>query len=72
MIKKELFMERKDGMKLFRRYSLNNVLLQKKGTDELYDEAIDVENTENEYEETDIKIEEEVIEDEENNEEQSI
>lgn len=59
MIKKELFMERKDGMKLFRRYSLNNVLLQKKGTDELYDEAIDVENTENEYEETDEKIEEE-------------
>lgn len=65
MIKKELFMERKDGMKLFRRYSLNNVLLRKKGTDELYDEAIDVENIPNEYEETDIKIEEEeVIEDE--------
>lgn len=70
MIKKELFMERKDGIKLFRRYSLKNVLLRKKGTDELYDEAIDVENTPNEYEETDIKIEEEeVIEDEQNNQE---
>lgn len=59
MIKKEFFMERNDGVKLFRRYSLENVLIRKKGTDELYDEAIDVEDTKNEYEETDIKIEEE-------------
>lgn len=59
MIKKEFFKERKDGRKLFKRYSLDGFLIRKKGTDEVYDEAIDVENTQNEYEETDIKIEEE-------------
>lgn len=59
MIKKELFKERNDGIKLFKRYSLKGFLIKKKGTDELYDEAIDVEDADFEYEETDEKIEEE-------------
>lgn len=62
MIKKEYFDTRKDNAKLFKRYSLKNVLIKKKGTDEIYDVAIDVEDSNNEYEETDIKIEEEVSE----------
>lgn len=59
MIKKQLFKERNDGIKLFKRYSLEGFLIKKKGTDELYDEAIDVEDADFEYEETEGKIEEE-------------
>lgn len=58
MIKKEFFMKRSDGIKLFKTYSLEGFLIRKKGTDEIYDEAIDVEDSNYEYEETNEKIEE--------------
>lgn len=59
MLKKEFYKTRKDKIKLFKTYSLDGFLIRKKGTDEVYDEAIDVEDSKNEYEETDVLIEEE-------------
>ena len=57
-IVKEFYKTREDGVKLYRTYSDNNYMIQKKETDEVYEEAIDVENASYEYEETDIIIEE--------------
>ena len=57
MIKTEFYMERKDGVKLYRTYSDRNMMIQKNGTEELYSEAIDVENSGFTYTETDIPIE---------------
>lgn len=59
MIKKDFFKERKDGVKLYRTYSDENYKIQKVETDEIYDEAIDVETSNFEYIETDIQIEKE-------------
>ena len=58
MIKREFYKERNDGVKLYKTYSDENYRIQKVGTDEIYDEAIDVENSNYEYIETDEKIEE--------------
>lgn len=55
MIHKELYMERKDGVKLFRTYSDKQLKIKKVGTEEIYDEAIDV--MDYEYEETELPIE---------------
>ena len=44
MIIKEFYKTRKDGVNLYRTYSDNGFKIQKVGTDEIYDEAIDVEN----------------------------
>ena len=44
MVKKEFFMTRQDGVRLFKSYSDQNLYIQKLGTDEVYDSAIDVEN----------------------------
>lgn len=41
-------------------YSNKGLIIKKKGTDEFYEKAIDLPNTNFEYEETEIKIEEEV------------
>lgn len=60
MIKREFYKERNDGVKLYKTYSDENYRIQKVGTDEIYDEAIDVESSNYEYIETDEKIEEEV------------
>lgn len=57
MIQTEFYMERKDGVKLYRTYSDRNMLIQKDGTEEIYSEAIDVENSGYTYTETDIPIE---------------
>lgn len=57
MIKTEFYMERKDGVKLYRTYSDRDMMIQKDGTEELYGEAIDVENSGFIYTETDIPIE---------------
>ncbi len=57
MIKIDFYMERKDGVKLYRTYSDRNVMIQKDGTEEIYSEAIDVENSGFTYTETDIPIE---------------
>ena len=61
MIVKEFFRERKDGVKLLRTYSSEGYMIKKVGTEEIYSEAIDIENAPYTYEETDqlIEIEEE-------------
>lgn len=56
MIKKEFYKTRFDGVKLYRSYSDNGMQIQKVGTDELYEEAIDVENANYTYLETDIPV----------------
>lgn len=55
MLVKEFYRKREDGKDLLKTYSDENFMIRKVGTDELYEEAIDVENYE--YEETDIRIE---------------
>ena len=64
MIVKEFFKTRKDGVKLFKTYSDQNLMIKKVGTEEVYSEAIDIETAPYTYEETDqmIEIEEEVTE----------
>lgn len=57
MIVKEFFKQRKDGIKLYRTYSDEDFVIRKVGTEELYSEAIDVENAPYTYEETEEKIE---------------
>ena len=61
MIKKEYFSTRKDGVKLYKTYSDEGFYIRKIGTEEIYDEAIDVESAPYEYEETDEKIEQEEL-----------
>lgn len=58
MIKREFYETRKDGVNLYKTYSDENYKIRKIGTDEVYDEAIDVENAPYEYEETTEKVEE--------------
>ena len=52
MIIREFYMARKDGVNLYKTYSDKGVYIKKQGTDEKYDEAIDVENSNYTYEET--------------------
>ena len=66
MIIKEFYRERKDGVKLYRTYSDEDFIIRKVGTEELYSEAIDVENAPYTYEETEEKIEREELQEEEN------
>lgn len=62
MVIKEYLTTRKDGVKLYRTYSDKGLMIKKKGTNEIYDLAIDIENSSFEYEETDKEIQlEEVI-----------
>ena len=56
MIKKEFYRTRKDEVNLYRIYSTENLYIRKIGTDEIYDEVVDVENAPYEYEETDQEI----------------
>lgn len=53
MIEKEFLVTREDGVNLYRTFSTDNKMIRKVGTDEIYDEAIDIENAPYEYEETD-------------------
>lgn len=57
MVIKEFYKTRKDGVKLYKSYSDQNLYIQKIGTNEVYSEAIDVENAPYEYEETNTPIE---------------
>ena len=57
MVKRDFYATRKDGVNLYRTYSDQNLKIQKVGTDEIYDEAIDVETATFEYVETDMPIE---------------
>lgn len=59
MIRTDFFRKREDGVDLYRTYSDANVMIRKTGTEEIYSEAIDVENSGFSYTETDIPIEEE-------------
>lgn len=57
MIQREFYATRKDGVNLYRTYSDANKYIYKLGTEEVYSEAIDVENAPYEYEETEREIE---------------
>ena len=61
MIKRELYMTRNDGVKLYRTYSDNNFMIKQIESGNIYQEAIDVENSKNTYEETNEKIQIEEI-----------
>jgi hypothetical protein len=65
MIIKEFFRTREDGANLYRNYSDADVKIKKVGTEEIYDEAIDIEDAPYTYKETDIPIE--IVEKEEKN-----
>lgn len=64
MIVKEYLRTRKDGVKLYRTYSDKNLKIRKLGTEEVYDEAIDVSTASFVYVETDISIQTEKAEQE--------
>lgn len=57
MVVKEFYRTREDGVNLYKSYSDKGFYIQKVGTDEIYTEAIDVENAPYEYIETIEKIE---------------
>jgi hypothetical protein len=59
MIIKEFYKTREDGADLYRTYSDANVKIQKVGTNEVYDEAIDPAEYDRQYIETDEPIEKE-------------
>jgi hypothetical protein len=58
MIVTEFYATRKDGVNLYKTYSDANKYIRKVGTDEVYGEAVDVEDAPYTYEETDKEIEE--------------
>lgn len=64
MIQRDFYREREDGIKLYRTYSDTGAYIQKVGTNEVYVEAIDVEDSEFTYEEktTPIEVEETIPE----------
>lgn len=53
MIKKEYYTTREDGVRLFRTYSDTNHYIRQIETGAIYEEAVDVENANYTYEETD-------------------
>ena len=59
MIRTEYNKTRSDGVKLYRTYSDLNMMIRKDGTEEIYSEAIDVEDSGYTYTETDIPIDDE-------------
>lgn len=58
MIVREYLKTRKDGIRLFRTYSDQHLYIIKEQTNELYEEAIDVENAPYTYIESNKPIEE--------------
>lgn len=57
MIVREFYKTREDGVNLYRTYSDENYKIRQIETGAIYDEAIDVENAEYTYEETEEKLE---------------
>lgn len=57
MVIKEFFRTRNDGVNLYITKSTEGFKIHKVGTDEIYDEAVDVETANYQYEETDLRIE---------------
>ena len=64
MIQVEFFKQNNNGTKLYRTYSDQGLKIQKTGTNEIYDEAIDIENSGYSYVETNEYIQD--INEEEN------
>lgn len=62
MIRTEYNKTRSDGVKLYRTYSDLNMMIRKDGTEEIYSEAIDVEDSGYTYTETDIPAQSETEE----------
>ena len=62
MIKTEYYRQRKDGVKLYKIYSDKDLMIQKEGTEEIYTEVIDVENSGFAYVETETLIPSEILE----------
>ena len=58
MIKRELYKTRNDGVKLYRTYSDEDFKILQVETDLVFDEAIDIEDSDFTYIETEEKIEE--------------
>ena len=58
MVKRELFKIRNDGVKLYRTYSDENYKILQVETGDIFDEAIDIEDADFTYIETEEKIEE--------------
>ena len=58
MIIRDFYRVREDGVNLYKSYSSDGFYIQKVGTNEVYTEAIDVENAPYNYVETNDKIEE--------------
>ena len=56
-IVKEFYKTREDGVNLYKTYSDENYMIYKIGTDEVYEDAIDVEDAPYEYEETTEPVE---------------
>jgi hypothetical protein len=57
MIKREFYRTREDGVNLYRTYSTDGFKIRKVGTDEIYEEAIDVGSAPFVYQETQELIE---------------
>ena len=57
MIVREFYLTREDGINLYKTYSNTNFMIQKVGTEEVYDVAIDVETAPFIYVETNKKVE---------------
>ena len=58
MIRRDFYALKSNGKKLYRSFSDNGFLILQEQTNELYEEAIDVEDALYTYKETDIKISE--------------
>lgn len=65
MIVREFYQRRYDGVNLYISYSDAGKKIHKVGTEEIYDEAIDVEDAPFQYEETDEPVDEEEVPDDE-------
>lgn len=61
-IVKEFYKTREDGVNLYRTYSDENKLIKKVGTEEIYEEAIDIETATYEYKETTETLNDEATE----------
>lgn len=61
-IVQEFYRMRDDGVKLYRTYSDMFYKIKKIGTEEVYDDAVDIEDNNFQYEETEEKIGEEIAE----------
>lgn len=61
MIEKIFYITRNDGINLFLTRSTEGLKIRKAGTDEIYDEAIDIESAHYTYEETDIPVEDSAL-----------